>query len=116
MTGRKGQTRKKRMPAARGTFPWAIASLVAVGLIGAGLVALAVFASNSEEPLPGGRANIADDAREPQVIAGLEVLAPWADHGEVPLDTPVGHEWLLRNSSTEALSLASARIEILEGC
>ncbi len=116
MTTRPGHSRNRKPAPRSRRFSWGIATLVLVGIVGAGLLALVAWTAGPDEPAPGSRANVPDTARDPQVVAGLEAIAPWSDHGVVPLDTPVSHEWLLRNTGEQAISLGSARIETLEGC
>jgi hypothetical protein len=89
---------------------------VAVLVIGfLGLLVLAIFSAEENDPT-GQRAHVPETARDPQLVAGVETLEPWADHGNVPLDTPVGHQWLLRNTGAIPVSLGVAKIETLEGC
>ena len=49
-------------------------------------------------------------------IAGVEVLEPVSDAGQVPLNTPVEKQWTLRNRGTTPVTLGRATIKVLEGC
>lgn len=108
--------RNRKTPPKRRTFPWGMIALVVAGFVGAGLLVFVAWSAESGDEAPGGRANVPDNARDTQLVAGLEAVSPWSDHGTVPVDTPVSHEWLLRNTGEQAISLGSARIETLEGC
>ncbi|MBI5946978.1 MAG: hypothetical protein HY875_02430 [Chloroflexi bacterium] len=49
-------------------------------------------------------------------VAGVEVLAPVADAGRVPLNTGVEKQWMLKNTGTGPVTLGRATIKVLEGC
>jgi hypothetical protein len=102
--------RPRRSRAALGKY--ALAIVAVFGLLGLAVLAI----QQGSKPSGGDSARIDDTARDPQVVAGVEVREPWVDHGIVPFDTPVGHRWLLRNTGPRTVSLGSASIETLEGC
>lgn len=52
----------------------------------------------------------------PVQVAGVEVLQPVADAGQVALNTPVQRLWRLRNTSTTRITVSPPTIEVLEGC
>ncbi len=52
----------------------------------------------------------------PIQVAGVEVLQPVADAGQIPLNTPVQRLWRLRNTGTTRVTVGRPSIEVLEGC
>jgi hypothetical protein len=52
----------------------------------------------------------------PIQVAGVEVLQPVADAGQIPLNTPVQRLWRLRNTGTTRVTIGLPSIEVLEGC
>ncbi len=102
------QRRHRRRP------PTGWLGLMALAVLG--VLGLAFFTIQNSGQSPDATVDIDDSARKPQLVAGVAVEAPWVDHGRVPLDTPVGHEWLLRNTGPVTVSLGEASIETLEGC
>lgn len=78
------------------------------------LVSLIVLRSGGGEPSDA--EPYSTSSRAPKLVAGVAVEQPWADRGTIPLDTPVAHEWLLRNTGAQTVSLGEATIETLEGC
>ncbi len=122
----RSQNRGKRPPPGRRTrISLPIAVMIGGALMVAAVVAMegwnwyadrdgnaAAVAANGSTPaaagtsLPGG----------PIRVAGVEVLQPVADAGQVPLNTPVQRLWRLRNAGTTRVTLGRANIEVLEGC
>jgi len=120
------QFQRKKVPRVREnriTFPIVVAIGAALSALAvAGMVGWnwysdrggsdAVAAANGATPagagtsLPGG----------PIQVAGVEVLQPVADAGQVALNTPVQRLWRLRNTSPTRVTLGPPSIEVLEGC
>lgn len=47
---------------------------------------------------------------------GVAVRFPVVDLGRVPLDTPAGGRWLLRNNGPAPVTIGTPAIEVLDGC
>lgn len=52
----------------------------------------------------------------PLAVAGIEVAQPAVNLGVQPLDTPVNHEFRLRNTGSTPVTLGRASIQVLQGC
>lgn len=55
-------------------------------------------------------------SNDPLKVAGVEVPTPAVNLGDQPLNTGVNHPFTLRNTSSTAVSLGKASIEVLQGC
>ena len=53
---------------------------------------------------------------EPLTVAGVEASERAVNLGLQPLNTGVAHEFKLRNTSSTAVTLGKANIEVLQGC
>jgi len=55
-------------------------------------------------------------SKDPLRVAGVEVPEPAVNMGLQPLNTGVNHAFRLRNTSSTAVTLGKANIEVLQGC
>ncbi len=55
-------------------------------------------------------------SNDPLKVAGVEVPDPAVNLGLQPLNTGVNHAFRLRNTSSTAVTLGKANIEVLQGC
>jgi hypothetical protein len=95
-----------------------VAAFLAAGLI-AGIALLVVAdrrAGGPEQPGQQTARTVLPPGAETAHAGGIHVERAAVDQGRVPLDTPVGQTFRLRNVGGEPVTLGKARVEVLEGC
>ena len=102
----------KRSGGGLGRYIVAVAGIAAVGA----LAAWAILSLRSPGTDSSAGAAVSATPAGAIQVAGVEVAEPSVDLGNVPLDTPVSHEFELRNLGTGVAMLGQATIEVLEGC